>query len=163
MSSLKDALTKAGLKPSKKENDRERRGRWVDVKKSVIHQEQRNYCEVCESVQPDVERYKHRNPIINAQWICVSCADKNLIDDKFRVTAQSDFSKRSIFKREFGQTNKDVSFRKPGSNAKVNGNKFPSNKKKYEEQYLDEENPTHRKSKFNRSRTGGTKFNKNRR
>ena len=92
MSSLKDALLKAGLKSSKNENDRQKRKNWVEVKKSVIHQEQRNYCEVCESIQPDVERYKHRNPIIEAQWICVSCADKNMIDDKFRVTVQSDFS-----------------------------------------------------------------------
>ena len=128
MSSLKDALLKAGLKSSKKENDRQRRGKWMDVKKSVVHQEQRNYCEVCESIQPDVERYKHRNPIVSGEWICVSCADKNMIDDKFRVTAQSDFSIKKIFRREFGQTLKDIGI-KPQNNSKdVNGNKISNQK-----------------------------------
>ena len=108
MSSMKDALIKAGFKPKQKENEREKRAHWEKVKKSVVHQEQRNYCEVCDSVQPDVERYTHRNPTITAQWICVSCADKNLIDDKFRVTAQSDFSVRKLFKREYGMTLREV-------------------------------------------------------
>ena len=70
MSSMKDALIKAGFKPKKGENERQKRAHWEKVKKSVVHQEQRNYCEVCESIQPDVERYKHRNPTITAQWIC---------------------------------------------------------------------------------------------
>ena len=78
---------------------------------------------MCESIQPDVERYKHRNPIIQAQWICVSCADKNMIDDKFRVTVQSDFSIKKIFRREFGQTNTEVGTRKPKSNRDIDGNK----------------------------------------
>ena len=134
MSSLKDALMKAGLKSSKNENDRAKRKNWVDVKKSVIHQEQRNYCEACESIQPDVERYKHRNPIVDAQWICVSCADKNMIDDKFRVTAQSDFSIKKIFRREFGQTNKDVGVRKSASNKEVDGNRGTRSRKPYNEE-----------------------------
>lgn len=131
MSSLKDALLKAGLKSSKNENDRQKRKNWVEVKKSVIHQEQRNYCEVCESIQPDVERYKHRNPVIDAQWICVSCADKNMIDDKFRVTVQSDFSIKKIFRREFGQTNSEVGNRKPSSNKDIDGNKKNSSRRQH--------------------------------
>ena len=123
MSSLKDALLKAGLKSSKKENERQRRGKWMDVKKSVVHQEQRNYCEVCESIQPDVEKYKHRNPVVTGEWICASCADKNMIDDKFRVTAQSDFSIRKIFRREFGQTLKDLGHKQVGQKKDANGNK----------------------------------------
>lgn len=103
---MKDALIKAGFKPKQKENERQKRAHWEKVKKSVVHQEQRNYCEVCDSIQPDVERYKHRNPTITAQWICASCADKNLIDDKYRVTSQSDFSIKKLFKREYGMTSK---------------------------------------------------------
>ena len=118
---MKDALIKAGFTPKKGENEREKRKQWDKVKKSVIHQEQRNFCEVCESIQPDVEHYKHRNPTVDAQWICVSCADKNLIDDKFRVTAQSDFSIKKLFKREFGATSKEVENTKRG-NRNVNGN-----------------------------------------
>lgn len=124
MSSLKDALLKAGLKSTKNENDRSRRKNWVEVKKSVIHQEQRNYCEACESIQPDVEKYNHRNPIVDAKWICVSCADKNMIDDKYRVTAQSDFSIKNIFRREFGQTNKEAGSRKVHSKKDADGNKL---------------------------------------
>lgn len=121
MSSMKDALIKAGFTPKKGENEREKRKQWDKVKKSVIHQEQRNFCEVCESIQPDVEHYKHRNPTVDAQWICVSCADKNLIDDKFRVSAQSDFSIKKLFKREFGATMKEVGQTKR-PNRNVNGN-----------------------------------------
>ena len=125
MGDLKSALLKAGFKASKSENERQKREPWLKAKKSVKHQEQRNYCEVCETIQPDVEKYKHRNPTVEAEWICVSCADKNLIDDKFRVTAQSDFSIKKTFRREYGQT---ISSQQPGgfsSNRKrdVNGNK----------------------------------------
>jgi hypothetical protein len=114
---------KAGLKSSKNENERQKRKNWVEVKKSVIHQEQRNYCEQCDSIQPDVERYKHRNPVVDAQWICTSCADKHMIDDKFRVTSQSDFSIKKIFRREFGQTNKEAGIKKSASNRDIDGNK----------------------------------------
>lgn len=129
MSSMKDALIKAGFKPKKGENERHKRAHWENVKKSVVHQEQRNYCEVCESIQPDVERYKHRNPTITAQWICVSCADRNLIDDKFRVTAQSDFSIKKLFKREYGMTAKELDSGKK-FNRNTNGNKSKGARKK---------------------------------
>ena len=157
MSSLKDALLKAGLKSSKNENDRAKRKNWVDVKKSVIHQEQRNYCEACESIQPDVERYKHRNPIVDAQWICVSCADKNMIDDKFRVTSQSDFSIKKIFRREFGQTNKDAGTRKSASNKEVDGNRVPRGRKfQGSDESRDERNrrPNTRNNRNHKSKKG---------
>jgi len=109
MGSLKNALKDAGFRQSNQENERERKKKWTKTNKSVSHQEQRNYCEVCDSIQPDVEKYNHRNPTIRVQWICVSCADKNLIDDKFRATAQSDFSMKKTFKREYGATRKDLS------------------------------------------------------
>lgn len=130
MSSMKDALIKAGFKPKQKENEREKRAHWEKVKKSVVHQEQRNYCEVCDSVQPDVERYTHRNPTITAQWICVSCADKNLIDDKFRVTAQSDFSVRKLFKREYGMTLREVGQNNKKIPKNVDGNTNSQPRKK---------------------------------
>jgi hypothetical protein len=130
MSSMKDALMKAGFKPKEKQNERQQRARWETVKKSVVHQEQRNYCEVCDSVQPDVERYNHRNPIITSNWICVSCADKNMIDDKFRVTAQSDFSIKKLFKREYGMTAKDVTSNSRTSNKNIDGNKSHNHKKR---------------------------------
>lgn len=130
MSSMKDALIKAGFKPKQAENERHKRAHWEKVKKSVVHQEQRNYCEVCDSVQPDVERYKHRNPTVTAQWICVSCADKNLIDDKYRVTAQSDFSIKKLFKREYGMTSKLDSLHTKKNNKDLNGNKNPNYKKR---------------------------------
>ncbi len=107
--SLKAAFLKAGIKPSaepkspKAENAREK----ISKKKmtdEVIHQGQRNYCEVCDQVRPDVEQYAHRNPTTDAEWICVKCADQLQILDKFRKTAQSDTSIKKMFKREFGPT-----------------------------------------------------------
>ncbi len=131
MGSMKDALMKAGFKPDKSENERQKRAHWEKVKKSVVHQEQRNYCEVCESIQPDVEKYKHRNPTITAYWICVSCADKNLIDDKYRVTSQSDFSIKKLFKREYGKTVKDLSTKNSKNFSRnVSGNNRNYNRKK---------------------------------
>ncbi len=100
---LKDALLKAGFKSSKTENFRESaKGR--PRKQSEIHQHTRSFCEHCSSTQPDVEKYKHRNPTTGAEWICLLCADRLMIADKFRVTEQSDMAKKGMFKREFGET-----------------------------------------------------------
>ena len=101
--SMKDALLKAGLKSSKVENERKQKI-TKDKTKVEKHQEKRNFCEVCEAIHPDVERFKHKNPRIDAQWICVNCADKNEIHDKFRVTHQSDFSKQGRYQRFYGPT-----------------------------------------------------------
>lgn len=103
--SLKDALLKAGLQSSKTQNERK-----IKIKKDKTkvekHQEKRDFCEVCELVQPDVERFTHRNPRVDAEWICVNCADKNEIHDKFRKTAQSDFNKQGRYQRFYGPTEK---------------------------------------------------------
>lgn len=103
MGSLKDQLLKAGFNTGKTQNERPKIIK-KEKTKAQGHQEQRNFCEVCELIQPDVERYKHRNPTIDAEWICLRCADKNEIDDKFRVTDQSDVNKKGFFRREHGIT-----------------------------------------------------------
>ena len=108
MASLKDALLKAGIKPTvekKPENHREKIAK-KQVTETIVHQEQRNYCEACDQVRPDVELYKHRNPTTGAEWICVRCADQLQIADTFRKTAQSDTSIRKMFRREYGATAK---------------------------------------------------------
>ncbi len=101
--SLKDALLKAGLKQTKSQNEREYKPK-KEVKKIEIHQATRNFCEVCELIQPDVEMFAHKNPTIDADWICTRCADRAEIHDQFRKTNQSDAAKRKTYRREFGPT-----------------------------------------------------------
>ena len=131
MPSLKDALKKAGLSSSKTQNDRENHRGQVK-KASEKHQEHRNFCEVCELVQPDVERYKHRNPTVDAEWICSACADKEQIQDQFRVTHQSDFARAGRFRREFGATKDPNDFKKGKfggqRNSRPDGNRTSSSK-----------------------------------
>lgn len=103
--SLKEAMLKAGLKSSKVENERKSKYK-KDKTKVEKFQEKRNFCEVCETTQPDVENFKHKNSRIDAQWICVNCADKNEIHDKFRTTAQSDFNRQGRYQRFYGPTEK---------------------------------------------------------
>ncbi|MCK5072364.1 MAG: hypothetical protein KAQ98_02995 [Bacteriovoracaceae bacterium] len=98
--SLKDALKKAGFKASRQENERPMIKRKKKTK-VVKHQEERNFCEVCKNVCPDVELYKHRNPTVDAQWICARCADIHQIPDSTRKSSQSDFAKKGMFRREF--------------------------------------------------------------
>lgn len=105
--SLKDQLMEAGFRSNKMENHRSSaKGR--EVKQAEKHQVTRNYCEHCGLIHPDVERYKHHMPTTEAEWICLACVDKLMIDDRFRVTNQSDMAKRGMFRRYFGQT-KDFS------------------------------------------------------
>lgn len=99
--SLKDAMLKAGLKSTKTENERQRKLK-KEKHKIEKHQEQRNFCEVCEFIQPDVERFRHRNPLVDAEWICVNCADKNQILDECRQTNQSDSAKNGRYLRFYG-------------------------------------------------------------
>jgi len=109
MGSLKDALLKKGLKPTptpkppKAQNERPALPK-KQVTDTMVHQTQRNFCEECQQIQPDVELYFHRNPTTQAEWICVRCADRLKISDNFRQTAQSDTSIRKMFRREHGQT-----------------------------------------------------------
>jgi hypothetical protein len=106
MASLKDALLKAGMKATeapKKQNEREKIAK-KNITETVSHQIQRNFCENCNQVRPDVEFYKHRNPTTEAEWICVKCADQLQILDKFRQTAQSETSIKKMFRREYGET-----------------------------------------------------------
>ena len=106
MKSLKDALLKAGLKEiynPKKFNERPKVAKKEQTK-TMVHQKQRNFCEECQQVRPDVEHYKHRNPTTNAYWICLRCVDRLKIPDKFRTTAQSDTNIKGMFRREHGPT-----------------------------------------------------------
>lgn len=129
--SLKDQLMQAGFRSNKMENHRESaKGR--ERNQAEKHQTTRNFCEHCNLIHPDVERYKHRMPTTEAEWICLGCADKLMIDDKFRVTQQSDVSKKNMFRRFFGAT-KDFSkeehrgghHRSPNRNANGNVAKKP--------------------------------------
>ncbi|HAZ13226.1 MAG: hypothetical protein A2X86_00650 [Bdellovibrionales bacterium GWA2_49_15] len=104
MGSMKDALLKAGIKPVTVENERPKRPVKEVVTKSVAHQMARDFCEVCEMIMPDVEKYRHRNPTTTAEWICIGCADKIEIHDDTRQTCQSEYAKKGIFKRFFGPT-----------------------------------------------------------
>ena len=96
------------------------------VTETVIHQEQRNFCEECQQVLPDVELYYHRNPTTQAEWICLRCADRLKIADSFRQTAQSDTCIKKLFRREYGATRGNAEFKAPTFNkpkGPVNGNR----------------------------------------
>lgn len=129
MGSLKDALLKAGMKETAKPSAANQRDKIAKSKvtEEVIHQEQRNFCEACEQIRPDVELYKHRNPTTEAEWICVRCADQLQIADTFRKTAQSDTSIRRMFRREYGATLNPDQIKSPAHANKpkgpVNGNR----------------------------------------
>jgi len=123
--SLKDQLMQAGFKTAKMENERDSaKGR--PEKESEKHQVTRNFCEHCELIHPDVEHYKHRMPTTDAEWMCLACADKLMIDDKFRATHQSDMAKRKMFRRFFGMT-KDFS-RENTHGVKTPKKKFDDNR-----------------------------------
>ncbi len=105
--SLKDALEKAGLKSSRRKNERKRKPRISGQPKAIEkHQQQRNFCDCCEKTAPDVEFYKHNNQSIKARWLCIVCADKNFIPDDTRQSNQSDFAMRGTFRRGYGKTKK---------------------------------------------------------
>jgi hypothetical protein len=131
--SLKDALLKAGLTATKGQNDRDFKPEKVKTK-TEKHQEHRNFCDVCELIHPDVERFKHKNPTIDAEWICLNCADKEEIDDRFRVTNQSEFAKTKRYRRFFGATKDFTSTEDKYSGKKRSGggsrHKKPHHKKR---------------------------------
>jgi len=105
--SLRDELEKAGYSSAKTANKRKQSATKAKTK-TEKHQEHRNFCEVCEFIQPDVERFIHKNPRIDGEWICSNCADKNEILDDFRKTHQSDSAKNGRYRRYYGPT-KDFS------------------------------------------------------
>jgi hypothetical protein len=138
MGSMKDALTKAGFRSEKMENHREKNKGKTKAKESVQHQKTRHFCEECKLTQPDVELYKHRMPTTEAEWICLSCVDRLMIEDRFRKTEQSDVSKKGMFRRFYGAT-KDFSKEepqrdnrrggRPDGNKRPDGNRAPHKKK----------------------------------
>lgn len=123
MKSLKDQLLQAGLRSTqspKAPNEREQ-VKKKQVTEAIIHQEQRNFCEECQQVHPDVELYHHRNPTTEAEWICVKCADRLKIADTFRQTAQSDTSIKKMFRREHGATRSSSEFKSLSISNKPRG------------------------------------------
>ncbi|MDC0253776.1 hypothetical protein OAK75_02690 [Bacteriovoracales bacterium] len=130
MSLLKDVLEKAGFKatePEKKKNRPSKQRSFQPRKKAHTHHKQRNTCEACQAICPDVELYSHKNPsLLHAKWICVPCADKNMIPDDQRKTAQSESSKQRTFRRYFGRTVKYIP--KPEETKDQDNKRGPSNK-----------------------------------
>ncbi len=103
--SLADAFKKAGLKSSEPDRKVSRGEKTRSKKGEKIHDHHhRSECGECRKNAPDVERYEHRNRSVDAQWLCVVCADRFQISDDFRKTAQSDFSRRNMFRRDYGHT-----------------------------------------------------------
>ena len=107
--SLKEALEKAGIKSGIKSDKPENISKKKPKKSGPLteiekHQQQNNFCDCCKKVAPDVEFYKHRNQSLQAQWLCIVCADRNLIPDDTRQSHQSDFAKRGTFRRCYGRT-----------------------------------------------------------
>ncbi len=144
--SLKDALLKAGFNSTKKENDRVPK-RKKDQTKTQKHQFHRNFCEVCEAVHPDVERFKHRSPIIDGEWICLNCADKNEIHDQFRITNQSDVARAKRYRRFYGPT-KDFSQEGRPATTQSSPNKAPRHQGNHGNKRPENRNP--KKKNFNR-------------
>jgi len=103
MGSMKDALLKVGIQTTKTKNERKFKA-TKDQVQSEKHQQHRNHCEVCDFIQPDVERFKHNNPLVDAEWICSNCADKSEILDSFRITNQSDHALKGSYRRQYGHT-----------------------------------------------------------
>jgi RNase P subunit RPR2 len=129
VSSLKDALLKAGLKASKVQNERPARStvqhvqqRNVPPKKMHAHQQARTYCDVCDRTLPDVEHYRHRNPTVSVNWICIGCADKNEIPDSTRTSAQSEMALKGMFRRYYGATNTSIRPEGHSSSSSNNNN-----------------------------------------
>jgi hypothetical protein len=133
--SLKDALKKAGLKSSKSHNEREVKSKKSETD-TEVHQKTRNFCEVCELIQPDVERFKHNNPTVDAEWICSACADKESILDEFRMTHQSNFAIQKRYRREFGPTKVFSNYRQ-NSKKSSNGRNQKSKEKVHKDSNIE--------------------------
>ncbi|MBP9674488.1 MAG: hypothetical protein KBD63_05275 [Bacteriovoracaceae bacterium] len=108
MGILKDALLKAGVKPTEKVAPKKKVAPPApQVKKEMhSHQVHRNICELCNRTTQDVEYYNHRNAIVRVKWLCLICADQNSIADNFRESNQSEDARRGAFRRFYGATKK---------------------------------------------------------
>jgi hypothetical protein len=107
--SLADQLKQAGFKSSddsSKKNQGKKKPSPSEAKPAVKTHEHhhRTECDYCRKTAPDVEKYDHRNRSLSGQWLCIPCADRLCIDDSCRQTAQSDFSMRRMFARQYGRT-----------------------------------------------------------
>ena len=120
---LQEALLKAGLISKEKLERKESRnkGRFKkseasprpamrrEESPSVLHEGKhehhlRTACEACKKTSPDVEYYDHKNRLLSVKWLCIKCADHYKIDDRVRMTQQSQFAGNGMFQREYGAT-----------------------------------------------------------
>ncbi|MFA4875149.1 MAG: hypothetical protein WC956_10390 [bacterium] len=107
---LKQALLNAGLisKDKLKEIEKEKvKARHVKESKKMREDQLRIVCDACGKSAPDVERYIHKNRLIEGkEWLCLRCADDSQIDDECRVTNQSSQAQVKLFRRQYGRTKK---------------------------------------------------------
>jgi thymidine kinase len=104
---LKQALMNAGLL-TKKDLEREKvKKKHISRSAKIREDHIRIVCDVCGKTAPDVERYSHKNRLIEGkEWLCLMCADEYSIDDNFRMTHQSSNAKTGLFSRRYGRTKK---------------------------------------------------------
>jgi thymidine kinase len=107
---LKQALINAGIVTKDKLKDLERENvkkRHLKSGAKMREDHLRIVCEACEKTAPDVERYGHKNRMLeNKQWLCLKCADQYQILDDCRLTHQSSQAKQGMFIRQYGRTKK---------------------------------------------------------
>lgn len=107
MSSMKQALQKAGFSSTDQNKVVERRPTKAPQKGAGVEaeaQSMRNQCELCSKFTSDVEHYQHNNRLVVKQWLCLKCADTHKISDDLRTTAQSTQARSGRFLREYGHT-----------------------------------------------------------
>lgn len=143
MSSLRDALKKAGFeeKEQKSPNEGQKKHRssgnkpapkkqqHFSSKKHDHHYKTQNFCSGCRKTLPDVELYGSPRGKRD-RWLCVGCADEQMILDEHRKTAQSDFSNRKMFRRQYGRTTPPHIVKKKQDLAKEQQNKDKEEQKK---------------------------------
>ncbi len=107
---LKQALINAGLvsKDKLREIEREKvHKKHLKGGRKMRDDHLRIVCEACGKSAPDVERYGHRNRMIEGkEWLCIKCADQYQILDDCRQTNQSSHAKTKLFIRQYGPTKK---------------------------------------------------------
>jgi hypothetical protein len=107
MSSLKQALQKAGFASTDQNKIVERQIKKAPPKNAGVDadaQSMRNQCENCQKFTSDVEHYMHRHRLVKGYWLCLKCVDANCISDDVRDTAQSTQARSGRFLREYGHT-----------------------------------------------------------